>query len=191
IENFAEKLFKEWGIGKESKDNGILLLIAKDDRQMRIEVGYGLEGALTDAQSYWIIQNVMKPTFQVESYDKGITGAVDKIIAATKGEYVPAEQPASDKMNFKTIETLAWLGFLLFMWLGSALARSKSWWAGGVIGTLIGAVLLFFFTWVVGLIAILILTPLGLLFDYLISKNYQKHKSAGTRFPWWIGGFGG
>src|SRR3989344_5277330 len=52
IENFAVKLFQEWGIGKTKNDNGILLLIAKDDRKMRIEVGYGLEGALTDAQSH-------------------------------------------------------------------------------------------------------------------------------------------
>ena len=63
IENFAVKLFEDWGIGKKDKDNGVLLLIAKNDRQMKIEVGYGLEGALTDAQSFWIIQNVMRPAF--------------------------------------------------------------------------------------------------------------------------------
>jgi len=195
IENFAVKLFEEWKIGKAKNDNGVLLLIAKDDREMRIEVGYGLEGALTDAQSYWIIQNIMRPAFQAGDYDAGIIGAVDKILAATKGEYVPSanQQSAKNKIgwNFNTIETFGFFGLFIFMWLGAILARSKSWWAGGVIGAIAGIILIFVFSWIVGAIAILILTPLGLLFDYAVSKTYQKHKSSGTRFPWWIGGFGG
>jgi len=67
IENFAVKLFEDWEIGKKDKDNGVLVLLAMDDRQMRIEVGYGLEGALTDAQSFWIINKIMKPAFQQEN----------------------------------------------------------------------------------------------------------------------------
>lgn len=193
IENFAEKLFQEWGIGKKDKDNGILLLIAKDDHQMRIEVGYGLEGALTDAQSYWIIQNVMRPAFQKNDYDGGISGAVEQIIAATKGEYVPSENPNSgNKINLKSIETFLFFTFFVVIWLGAILARSKSWWAGGVIGAIIGIILIFVYTLIIGLIAILILTPLGLLFDFLVSKNYQKRKAAGLRPSWWAGGgFGG
>lgn len=193
IENFAEKLFKEWGIGKEDKDNGVLLLIAKEDRQMRIEVGYGLEGALTDAQSFWIIQNVMRPAFQTENYDQGISESVDKIIAATKGEYVPSQtQTETRGINFKTIETLLFFAFFVFIWLGAILARSKSWWAGGVIGAIIGIILIFVFSWFVGLIAILVLAPLGLLFDFLVSRAYQTNKAKGLRPPWWAGGgFGG
>lgn len=190
IENFAVKLFEEWGIGKKDKDNGVLLLIAKEDRQMRIEVGYGLEGALTDAQSYWIIQNVMRPAFQAENYDAGITGAVDKIIAATKGEYVPSQNQSSG-WSFKSIENIIFFAFFGLIWLGAILARSKSWWAGGIIGAIIGFILIFVYALLIGLIAIAVLAPLGLLFDYLVSKTYQKHKTAGTRFPWWIGGFGG
>jgi len=193
IENFAEKLFQEWGIGKKDKDNGILLLIASQDRQMRIEVGYGLEGALTDAQSYWIIQNILRPAFQAENYDQGITDAVDKIIAATKGEYVPTQNASTSSKtgwNFKTIETVIFLAFVGFLWLAAILARSKSWWAGGIIGALIGLLLIIFWNWIFGLIATLFLTPLGFLLDYFVSKNYKKHKDSGTRPPWWIGGAG-
>ena len=147
IENFAEELFKEWGIGKAKNDNGVLLLVALDDKKMRIEVGYGLEGALTDAQSYWIIQNVIRPAFQQNDYNAGIAQAADKIIAATQGEYVPSEtQKSSAKINFKTIEVFAFLGFMAFTWLAAVLARSKSWWAGGVVGIIIGIVLIFIFT---------------------------------------------
>lgn len=191
IDNFAVKLFEEWKIGKKDKDNGVLLLISKNDRQMRIEVGYGLEGALPDAICNDIIRNIMRPAFQKNDYDGGITGAVDKIIAATKGEYVPSEKPNTASWSLKSIENLIALIFLFLLWLGSVLGRSKSWWAGGVIGAIIGVVLIFVFSLIIGVIAIIVLAPLGLLFDYLISKNYQKHKSAGTRFPWWIGGFGG
>ncbi len=194
IENFAVKLFEEWRIGKKDKDNGVLLLIAKDDRQMRIEVGYGLEGALTDAQSYWIIQNILKPAFQAGNYDQGISDAVDKIIAATKGEFVPAEsQTPASKISFKSLETIFFLVFFGFIWLASILARSKSWWAGGVIGALIGVVLIIFWNRIFGVIATLVLTPLGLLFDYIVSKTYKNTKDKGMRPPWWIGGpgFGG
>ena len=190
IENFAEKLFQEWGIGKEKNDNGVLVLIAKEDRQMKIETGYGLEGALTDAQSYWIIKNVMRPAFQADDYDGGIANAVEKIISATKGEYVPSETPTSQKINSDIFDWF-WIILLLPLWLSSILARSKSWWAGGVIGGIIGIILIFVFSWITGLIAILTLTPLGLLFDFLVSRAYQKSKTTGKRFPWWIGGSGG
>ena len=73
IENFAVKLFEDWGIGKKNKDNGVLLLIARDERQFRIEVGYGLEGALTDARSFWITQNILRPAFQKGDYYGGIS----------------------------------------------------------------------------------------------------------------------
>jgi uncharacterized protein len=194
IENFAVKLFEEWGIGKKDKDNGVLLLIAREDRQMRIEVGYGLEGALTDAQSYWIIQNEIIPAFQSDNYDQGITNAVDKIIAATKGEYVPSEkQTSGSNLNFKSIKTIFFLVFFGFIWLGSILARSKSWWAGGIIGAIIGILLIIFWNRIFGLIATALLTPLGFIFDYFVSKTYKDRKDKGMRPPWWIGGpgFGG
>ena len=190
IENFADKLFEEWGIGKEDKDNGVLILIAKEDREMRIEVGYGLEGALTDSQAYWIIQNVTRPAFQAEDYYAGIDGAADKIIAATKGEYVPSESP-KNRNGFKVDFDLIWFGLFFLVWMSSIFARSKSWWAGGVVGLIIGIILIFFTSWLIGLIAALFLTPLGFLLDYFVSKNYQNRKSSGRPPSWWAGGFGG
>lgn len=88
IEQYAVELFQNWGIGKKGKDNGVLLLVAKDDRKVRIEVGYGLEGALTDMHSKIIINDLIIPHFKAGSYEKGITaGAVmiSKIIANEYG----------------------------------------------------------------------------------------------------------
>lgn len=188
IENVAVELFEQWGIGKKDKDNGVLILIALDEKKMRIEVGYGLEPVLTDAQSWWVIDKIMKPAFQQENYYQGVDGAVDKIIAATQGEAIPTSE-----------KDFAWIDFLwifmpffifLFIWLTSILGRSKSWWLGGVLGGIIGVILTiikgFFF---VGLIGLAILIPFGLLFDYLVSRAYKKGKETG-HFPWWIGGRG-
>ena len=191
IENVAVDIFGKWGIGKKDKDNGVLILAAIEDRKIRIEVGYGLEGVLTDAQSFWIIDSIIKPAFRAEKYYEGFDGAVDKIMAATQGEYLPEAQPAprrrSSKINFDFIIFVVFFGFT---WLASVLGRSKSWWAGGVIGLVIALIIGFIKGATIGFIAAIVLSPLGLGFDYIVSKNYDKHKSAGTPIPWWFGGGG-
>ncbi len=193
IENFAENLFQEWGVGKKGSDNGVMILIAKDDRKMRIEVGYGLEGALTDAQASWIFNQIMKPAFQADNFYQGIDGAVDKIISATQGEAVPSQSSSGNKHSDSFWEGIIWLGMMVIMWLSAILARSKSWWLGGVIGAVVGVILgLFKGFMYFGLTSIAILIPVGLLFDYVVSKQYRTGKAKG-HVPWWAGGghFGG
>lgn len=87
IEDYANKTFTENKIGKAKKDNGVLLVIAKQDHKMRIEVGYGLEGALTDALSSQIIRQEITPYFKADNYFGGIVTGVDAIMRATAGEY--------------------------------------------------------------------------------------------------------
>lgn len=187
IENFAVKLFEDWQIGKKGKDNGVLVLVAKEDREMRLEVGYGLEGALTDAQSNWIINQVMQPAFRNNDFYGGLDQTVLKIMAATRGEYVPSDNKKPASQGFNPLD-LMWIGVFIFIWLASILGRSKSWWAGGAVGGLVGMIIGFikgfmFF----GMIAIALLIPAGLLFDYVVSKKYQAGKASGY-MPWWIGG---
>lgn len=193
VENFAVKLFEEWGIGKKDKDNGALLLVAIDDRQMRIEVGYGLESYLTDAQSGQIIRNVIAPKFKQGDYSGGITDGVKQIIAATKGESVALPDIASN-FSAKNIFDFGlfslWFGYFVITISGSLLARSKSWWAGGIVGGVIGLFLMLFVTLIHGLIAIAVLVPIGLLFDFLVSKEYAESKLAGRKPHWWAGGGG-
>ena len=87
LEAFSIRLAEAWKVGQRGKDNGVILLIVKDDRKMRIEVGYGLEGALTDAESSLIINQVMRPKFQQEDYVGGITHGVTAILKAVEGEF--------------------------------------------------------------------------------------------------------
>ncbi len=189
IENFAEKLFAEWGIGKTGRDNGVLLLVAIEDRKMRIEVGYGLEGVLTDAQSYSIVKNTLTPAFKQGDYLGGINGAVDNMISATKGEYAPVESTDITLSNLGlTWNDVLAFGFFILIWASSVLARSKSWWMGGVIGGVVGIIVTiiggFFY---LGLLSLSILIPLGLFIDFIVSRAYEKGKATG-HYPWWIGG---
>ena len=192
IENFAEKLFQDWGVGKNKKDNGVLLLISSDDRQMRIEVGYGLEGALTDAQSFWIIQNFLKPAFQKGDYYGGISGGIDNIISITKGEFEPdTKSTTSNGFNVDSVFFFFWVAWVFFVWTGSVLARSKSWWGGGIVGGAVALVVGFAFALISGLVSALVLIPLGLWLDYLVSRKYTALKEGNQPLPWWIGGRGG
>ena len=86
-EEYANKLFRTWGIGNKKTNNGILLLIAVEDRQIRIEVGYGLEGAIPDITALNIIDNAIKPAFKAGNYYEGIDKATDDIAKAAVGEY--------------------------------------------------------------------------------------------------------
>ncbi|MCJ7666009.1 MAG: TPM domain-containing protein [Actinobacteria bacterium] len=86
IEEYAVELFEKWGIGKADEDNGILILVALLDREVRIEVGYGLEGVITDLEAGRIIKDIIVPNFKNEDYDRGIYDAVVTISNQIYGE---------------------------------------------------------------------------------------------------------
>lgn len=88
IEDFGYQLGRHWGIGQKGRDNGVLLIVSKEDRKIRIEVGYGLEGALTDKISHEIIEYVLKPKFRIQQFDQAFKESINNIIDAIKGEYI-------------------------------------------------------------------------------------------------------
>jgi uncharacterized protein len=81
VESYANGLFRFWKLGEKAKNNGALLLVSQQDRKVRVEVGYGLEGTLTDAMSKIIIANAIVPRFKAGDYAGGITRGVDDIVA--------------------------------------------------------------------------------------------------------------
>lgn len=96
IEEYGYQLGRHWGIGQKGKNNGVLLLIAQDERKVRIEVGYGLEGALPDAIAANIIQTRILPAFKRGDMVAGVVAGSQSIMQALAGEYQPVEQPKSD-----------------------------------------------------------------------------------------------
>ena len=87
LNDYANRLFQAWKIGQAGKDNGVLLLVFTDDRKLRIEVGYGLEGAIPDALAKRIIEERITPRFRSGDYGGGIEEGVAALIEASKGEY--------------------------------------------------------------------------------------------------------
>ncbi len=90
IEQYSIRVVEAWKLGRANPDDGVLLLVAKDDRTVRIEVGYGLEGALTDATANRIIQEVIVPQFRAGDYYGGMAAGIDRIIRVVDGEALPA-----------------------------------------------------------------------------------------------------
>jgi uncharacterized protein len=93
IEEYGYQLGRHWGIGQEGKDNGALLIVAPEQREVRIEVGYGLEGELTDAQSRTIIETRILPLFRQGDFAAGIKAGVAAMIQTLGGSYEPALPP--------------------------------------------------------------------------------------------------
>lgn len=91
IEEYALKLFRDWGIGNKKTNNGVLIIAAIEDRKIRIEVGYGLEGAVPDIVANQIIRNDIQPNFRSGNYYEGLNAAAESIIAAATGEYKAPE----------------------------------------------------------------------------------------------------
>ncbi len=193
IEQVAGEIFQQWGIGKKKEDNGLLLLIAKNDRKARFEVGYGLEGVLTDVGTSRIQREILVPAFQKGDYDGGIVGSIDAVEKALRGDAsinapAPSETRGSSRIFFNPIG-IFYLIVILFSWLGSVLGRSKSWWAGGVGGVALGFLIgIIFLPFIGAIVSAVIAGLLGAVFDYYVSKNYATAKQAGIRPRWWAGG---
>jgi len=86
IEQFANEAMHQWGVGQKGKDNGAVLFLFIDDRKMRIEVGYGLEGVLTDAKSKRITSTIIKPRLQAKDYDGAVEQGADAMLSVARGE---------------------------------------------------------------------------------------------------------
>lgn len=130
IEDYAIRLAEAWRIGREEFDDGIILLIAPNERRLRIEIGYGLEGALTDAESRRILDQVVTPWFREGDFDRGTRAGVEAILAEITGEAPPPEAAPPESGGSGS----SWWPFLLFLafwilvsYLQARARRSRSW----------------------------------------------------------------
>ena len=187
IETYAVKLFQEWGIGQKGKDNGALILVAVQDHEMRIEVGYGLEGDLTDAQASQIVNTIMKPAFRVNDFAGGLKGAVDVITQTLQTGQLPVGAqdqapawPASDGLfGFSSFAAMILLFILNAIFRKKEFGRKYTVLSGGILGGLVGAVLIF----AQGLAVVSLVVAIG--FGLFAGLIVAFGKSRG------FGGFGG
>ena len=119
LEEYANRTAEAWRVGNKSRDNGAVLFVFVADRRVRIEVGYGLEGALPDALASRIIEDEITPRFREGKYGEGLLAGVDALVLATRGEYQPAaatSAPAMKLLIVLVILLFASVGILLPFW---------------------------------------------------------------------------
>jgi uncharacterized protein len=125
LEDFAVKLYEKWQPGLAEQDNGILMVIFIDDRKIRIEVGYGLEDVVTDAQSGAVIRDFIAPNFRSGDYYGGIKAALDVLIPAAEGKYqIPIEQKRKKSKDSPIAGAL--IVFFIFILLSRIFGRRST-----------------------------------------------------------------
>jgi uncharacterized protein len=171
IEQYAMRVAEAWQLGRKGIDDGVLLLVAKEDRALRIEVGYGLEGVIPDAVAKRVISEIIIPYFKRNDYFGGIEAGVNRLIRLVDGEPLPP--PAEKDVSWSGFEDFLPIGFLLVL-VGAGLFRM-------IFGRLLGASI------VGGLVGILFWLIVGSLIGALIAGLFAFLFSLGSMR---IGGFG-
>lgn len=133
LEEYSLKVARQWGVGDKKKSNGVLLLIAKNDRKMRIEVGNGMEGSLTDARASQIIRNTIAPKFRSGDYAGGVEVGVKRIIDAAEGRNL-----SDNDMDGESIVSMLFIVIFITIIViailkgnGSNGRRRRYWWLAG------------------------------------------------------------
>jgi uncharacterized protein len=135
IEQFSLRVAEQWKLGRKRVDDGAILIVAKNDRAMRIEVGYGIEGALTDVTSKRIISEAITPAFQRGDFYGGIRAGVDRIIGVIEGEPLPAAPPRSSRQDGagEGLGQFIPIAFMLALVVGGVLRRMLGRFLGAVV----------------------------------------------------------
>ncbi len=118
IEDYSLKLFRDWGIGGGKNNNGVLILVSKAESKIRIEVGYGLEGAIPDITAKSIIENNLAPNFREGNYYRGFAEAIENLGKAAAGEYKDPRQKNGDEGGGGSIFTILLIIVFIILFLG-------------------------------------------------------------------------
>lgn len=194
IEAYSIRVAEAWKIGRKGQDNGVLFLIAKDDRKLRLEVGYGLEGVLTDATSRRIIAETVTPFFRQNQFAAGINAGVERVISVVgKGEPLPAvkdQQKARRGFGGFDFGTLLIILLVVVPVVGGILARIF----GKVLGSTVGGGVVGAAAWVIG--GSLLVALFAAIVGFVIMLMFGATGGIGRRGGGWIpigggGGWGG
>lgn len=184
IEQFGIRVAEQWKLGRKGVDDGAILIVAKDDRAVRIEVGYGLEGALNDATCERIISEVIVPRFRQGDFYGGISAGVDRMIGVVNGEPLPPPSPQARWEGRGSVLQFAPFLFIVALIVGTVLRSALGRFPGAVVT---GGALAFLAWLIAGVLATTLLVGiLGFLFTLLGGGMMGPLATGGRR-----GGFGG
>lgn len=187
IEQYALRVAEQWKLGRKKVDDGAVLVVAKGDRALRIEVGYGLEGALNDATSKRIISEIITPRFKRGDFYGGISAGVDQIIRIIDGEPLPKPKgnPAGDTAD---IQQYIFVIFILALVVGGVLRSVLGRFPGALVTGGVVALIAWLF---VGTAFIALVAGVIALFFTLLGGGMGGHGVGGHRGGFGTGGFGG
>ena len=190
IEQYALRVAEQWKLGRKKVDDGAILVVAKNDRAMRIEVGYGLEGALNDLTSKRIISETILPRFKSQDFYGGITAGVEQVIRVVDGEPLPAPSARSSQGigGIGDVQQYAPMLFILALAVGGVLRATL----GKVPGSLAtGGVVAVIAWFVVGAISMALVAGVLALFITLMGGGMLGHGMGGYYGGGGRGGHGG
>lgn len=187
LEEFSLRVVEDWKIGQQGLDNGVLLLVARDDRKIRIEVGYGLEGKLTDMTAGRIIGNVMGPRFKQGDFNQGIIDGIGAIVMTVRGEFTAAAETKPNGSGREDPGGLLTSMIFIFFIFGSLLRKSKV--AAAAVGGIATPLLAFLLFGITGL-ALLALIPIGM-FGGLMAAALAGTGGGAVSRGGQAGGYGG
>ncbi len=181
IEDYAIRVAEQWKIGRKGVDDGVILIVAKEDRKLRIEVGYGLEGAITDLQAKRIIENYITPAFKQGDFAGGINEGVSALAALIQGEELPEPTGYANNEDSGGDGWFIFLIILGFIISGAASSKVGKWKSRGI-----GGVVIF----VLGIIFMNLAAAFALLFFFSIFSLIMAG-SSGRGGGHWGGGYSG
>lgn len=187
IEPYAMRVTEQWKLGRKKVDDGAILLVAKDDRTLRIEVGYGLEGSLTDLTSKRIISETILPRFKQQDFYGGVAAGVGQIISIIDGEPLPEPRRQAAE-GFGDIRQYAPIVFILAIVVGGVLRAAL----GRVPGALVTGGAVGVLAWfVAGAVSVALLAGAMALFVTLLGRGMGSHGFGGHYGGGGRGGIGG
>jgi uncharacterized protein len=186
IEPYALRVAEQWKLGRKKVDDGVVVLVAKDDRAVRIEVGYGLEGALSDITSKRIISETMLPRFKQGDFYGGLQAGTEQIMRVVDGEPLPPPAQRSAPQADNSLRQFAPMLFVVALGVGGVLRHVLGKVAGSVVTGLVVAGLAWL---VIGTVLYAILAGIASLFVTLIGAGTVLRGAGG--FGGGLGGTGG
>jgi uncharacterized protein len=187
VEQYAVRVEEQWKLGRKGVDDGVLILVAKDDRRLRIEVGYGLEGVLPDAAAKRIIEDDITPRFKQGDFYGGIRAGVDRVMRTIEGEPLPAPRPRAGPVGQAVNLHMEWIvpAFIVLMIAQGILNKLFGRFLGsGLTGGLAG-----FLAWIIlGTLVAAIFIGIVAFFFGLMGGGMARSRGYGG---WGGGGLGG
>jgi uncharacterized protein len=201
LEDFSIRVAESWKIGKKGFDNGAILLIVRDDRRLRIEVGYGLEGVLPDAIANRIINQVITPRFRSGDFAGGIEAGVDTMFKVTKGEVLPERSRAGGRnaAQGSSLMTIFMITVILALFIGMTSRRLLGGAFGGAASGLVASLFGAGGVGLVLLLAVIVGAVVGAVGSTVGTGSAGNQWTGGSRrgsrgggiFPGGLGGGGG